>query len=148
MVEGVKGAIGRDRQLEPVAETVVLDLDGQRVLGRVPEQQDVDAVALAGGELAGSGGGCGAHEALLLVARGGHGITTSLTLVAVVRSATKNGSSASASSCEPASTVHQIAWPPERHEAKVDRWRSGLWCPLNEANTTPHSCGSWLWWSR
>ena len=56
----------------------------------------------------------------------GHGISTSLTLVTVVRSATKNGSSASASCSVAASTVHQIACPPERQEASVRWWRSGL----------------------
>jgi len=40
------------------------------------------------------------------------------------------------------STDHQIACPPERHEASVVWWRSGLTWPLKEAYTTPHSCGS------
>src|SRR5204863_3594921 len=83
VVEGVECAVRRDRELEPVAETGVLDLDGERVLGRVPEQLDDDSVALAGGELAGLGG----HGS-----SSGHGMSTSLTRVAVVRSATKNGS--------------------------------------------------------
>ncbi len=39
-----------------------------------------------------------------------------------------------------ASTVHQISWPPERHEATVVWWRSGLSWPLKAANTTPQSC--------
>jgi hypothetical protein len=77
----------------------------------------------------------------------GHGISTSLTWLTVVRSATYWGTSASAASSLSASTVHQIACPPERHDENVDRWRSGLACPLKEANTTPHSCGWWRCWS-
>jgi hypothetical protein len=55
-----------------------------------------------------------------------HGIATSVTSIAVERSATKNGSSSRASSAEGAWTSHQIACPPERQEAKVALWRSGL----------------------
>ena len=58
------------------------------------------------------------------------------------------GAARSASASVSASTVHQIACPPERHEARVGRWRSGLSCPLNEAKTAPHSRGSWRCWSR
>jgi hypothetical protein len=39
--------------LEAVSDTGVLDRDGERVLVWVPEQQDVDAVALAVGEFTG-----------------------------------------------------------------------------------------------
>ena len=53
VVEGIEGTVGRDRDLELISDTRVLDRDGERVLDRVPEQQDVDAVAVAGGELAG-----------------------------------------------------------------------------------------------
>ncbi len=52
VVEGVEGAVGRDRELEAVSDAGVLDRDGERVLARVPEQQHLDAVALARGELA------------------------------------------------------------------------------------------------
>src|SRR5262249_44985454 len=50
-----------------------------------------------------------------------HGMRTSVTCVTEVRSATKKGSSASASCSLSASTVHQISCPPERHEASVAR---------------------------
>jgi hypothetical protein len=60
VVEGIEGAVGRDLEVEAISETGVLDRDGERVLGRVPEQEDVDAVALAGGKLAGLPCG-GAH---------------------------------------------------------------------------------------
>jgi hypothetical protein len=53
VVEGIEGALGRDRDLEATADTGVFDRHGYGVLVRVPEQQDVDAVGLAGGELAG-----------------------------------------------------------------------------------------------
>ena len=53
VVEGVEGTVGRNRDLELIAGAGVLDRDGQSVLVRVPEQQDVDAVALARGEFAG-----------------------------------------------------------------------------------------------
>src|SRR5882724_4117469 len=99
----------------------------------------------------------GFHDQLLLFAvgwlagprpalcAGGHGISTSLTRVAVVRSATKKGSNARASLSDSASTVHQSAWPPEPHEPIVVSWRSGLSWPLNEVKTTPHSFASWRW---
>ena len=90
MVEGVEGALGRDRELESLADPGVLDRDGHGVLARVLEQQHVDAVVVAGGELAGLG--CrGAHGSSFSIGRGelhGHGICTSFTRVAVVRSAT------------------------------------------------------------
>ena len=53
VVEGVERTIGRDRQPEAISGTGVLDRDGERVLDWVPEQEDVDAVALAGGKFAG-----------------------------------------------------------------------------------------------
>src|SRR6185436_8320670 len=46
-----------------------------------------------------------------------------------------------------ASTVHQIACPPERQDARTTWCRSGLACPLNEANAARHSCGS-CWWCK
>src|SRR5215210_9384642 len=63
VVEGIKGAgaRGRDRELKAVSEPRVLDRDGERLRVWVPEQQDVDAVALAGGELA-SLRRCRAHD--------------------------------------------------------------------------------------
>jgi hypothetical protein len=45
VVEGVEGAVRGDRDLEAISETRVVDRDGQRVLGRVPEQEDVCYVA-------------------------------------------------------------------------------------------------------
>src|SRR3954470_17708435 len=51
--------------------------------------------------------------------RGAHGILTSVTSTAVERSATKNGRSSRASSGEAASTSHQIACSPQRHEARA-----------------------------
>src|SRR4029450_13453890 len=57
--EGVECALGRDGELESVADPGVLDLDGEGVLARVPEQEDVDSVALAGRELASLVGGAG-----------------------------------------------------------------------------------------
>src|SRR3990172_7251777 len=90
VVEGVEGAVGRDRELEAISDPGVLDREGERVLVWVPEQEDVDAVALAGGELAGLRC-CGAHGSSFSFGRGewarGHGISTSLTAVAVGRSA-------------------------------------------------------------
>src|SRR5262245_22922779 len=53
VVEGVECELGRDGELEAVADAVVPDLDGQRVLAWVPEKEDVDSVALPGCELAG-----------------------------------------------------------------------------------------------
>src|SRR5690242_12891867 len=91
VLEGVECVLRRDRELEAVAGADVLDRNGHPVLTRVPEQQNVDAVALAFGELAGLGW-CGAHSSSLSLGRGGakpgHGMSTSDTLVAVVRSAT------------------------------------------------------------
>src|SRR6266511_5994006 len=81
VVEGIEGAVGRDRKVEAISDASVLDRDGQPVLARVPEQHDVDAVAVAGGELAGLRC-CGAHGSSC------HGMSTSLTLVAEVRFAT------------------------------------------------------------
>src|SRR4051812_41573422 len=81
VVKDVERAFGRNRELKAISVASVLDRDGQPVLERVPEQQDVDAVAVAGGEFAGlrcrraHGSSC-------------HGMSTSFTLVAVVRSAT------------------------------------------------------------
>ena len=51
MVEGVQRAVRSDRELEAVAAAVVLDRDRERVVERVPEQPDVEAVAVAGREL-------------------------------------------------------------------------------------------------
>jgi hypothetical protein len=45
VVEGIECTLGRDRELEAVADTRVLDRHGHGVLDRVPEQSDVDAVA-------------------------------------------------------------------------------------------------------
>jgi hypothetical protein len=72
---------------------------------------------------------------------------TASTRAAVVRCATKNGSSASASLSDAASTVHQIAWPLDRHEASAGACRSGLSWPRKAAKATPHSEASWTWWS-
>jgi len=81
VVEGVEGSVRSNRDLEVVSTAVVLDGDRDCVRSRVPEQQDVDAAALARCELEGVRG-CGAHVSSC------HGMSTSLTLVAVVRSAT------------------------------------------------------------
>ncbi len=78
MVEGVEGAVGRDGELEAVADAGVLDRDGDGVLARVPEQEDVEAVALAGGELA-------SRVSAVRVVMGSR---PPVQLVAVVRSAT------------------------------------------------------------
>src|SRR4029079_16783620 len=72
---------------------------------------------------------------------GSYGTTTSSTRVAVVRWATNEGRSASASGPLSASTVHQTSWPPCRHDAAVALCRSGLWCPRKAANAAPQSCG-------
>jgi hypothetical protein len=53
VVEGVEGPVGCDRELEAISDPLVLDRHGEGVLIRIPEQQDVDPVALAGGEFAG-----------------------------------------------------------------------------------------------
>src|SRR5918997_434372 len=57
VVEGVERTARRDRHLEASSDACVLDRDRHRVHVRVPEQEDADTVALAGGELAGGGGG-------------------------------------------------------------------------------------------
>src|SRR4051794_31156903 len=80
--------------------------------------------------------------------RGAHGILTCVTSTAVERSATKNGRSSRASSGEAASTSHQIACSPQRHEARAPLRRSGLRSPLKEATATPPSSARWRWWSR
>ena len=46
-------AVRRDREVEAISDAGVLDRDRERVLVWVPEQGDVDAVAVAVGELAG-----------------------------------------------------------------------------------------------
>jgi hypothetical protein len=86
VVEGIEGTVRSDRESEAISDTGVLDGHGEAVLARVPEQPDVDAVAIADGEFAGLRC-CGAHGSSFSFRRG-HGICTSLTLVAVVRSAT------------------------------------------------------------
>jgi hypothetical protein len=53
VIEGVEGAVGRDRELEAISDQLVLDRHGDRVLTRISEQQDADPVALADGEFAG-----------------------------------------------------------------------------------------------
>src|SRR5207244_1182472 len=141
VVEGIEGTLRRDREVEAISCAGVLDREGERVLAGVPEQGDVDAVAVAGGEFADIRC-CGAHGSSC------HGMSTSVTVVAVVRAATYGGSSPSASVSVAVSTVHQIACPPDRHDASVGWRRDGLSCPLKEAKTTPHSCGSWWWWSK
>ena len=65
--------------------------------------------------------------------------------VTLVRTETKNGSNASASSSLSASTRHQMACPPVRQEAIVGCRRSELSWPRNEAKTTPHSSASCRW---
>src|ERR687896_639114 len=52
VVEGIEGAVRLDRELEAVSKAGVLDRDRERVLGRMPEQRNVDAVAFAGGQFA------------------------------------------------------------------------------------------------
>jgi len=53
VVEGIEGAVTGDREVEAISDARVLDRDRESVLVWVPEQGDVDAVAVAGGELAG-----------------------------------------------------------------------------------------------
>jgi hypothetical protein len=60
VVEGVEGVVGRDRDPEAISGARVFDRHGQSVLVRVPEQDHMDAVALADGELA-RRWCCGAH---------------------------------------------------------------------------------------
>jgi hypothetical protein len=60
VVEGIESTVRGDGDLEAISETGVLDRNGERVLRRVPEQEDVNAVTLAGGEFAGLPC-CGAH---------------------------------------------------------------------------------------
>src|SRR5262245_34260500 len=56
VVEGIECALGLDDELEAVSDPGVLDLDGECVLAGVPEQEDVESVALAGRELTCVGG--------------------------------------------------------------------------------------------
>jgi hypothetical protein len=75
VVEGIEGAIRRDRELEAISDTRVLDRNGYRVVARVPEQPDVDAVALANGKFPGL---CGESHDSSFSGReraGGHGIS-------------------------------------------------------------------------
>jgi hypothetical protein len=53
VVEGIEGVVRRDWEVEAISDAGVLDRDRERVLVWVPEQGDVDAVAVAGGELSG-----------------------------------------------------------------------------------------------
>jgi hypothetical protein len=48
--EGVKSAAAVDADLEAVSAARVLDRDGKRVIARVPEQQDMHAVAFPGSQ--------------------------------------------------------------------------------------------------
>src|SRR6266542_3722346 len=88
--EGIEGAVARDHELEAVSGSRVLDRDGQLVLARVPEQQDVQAVVLSGGEFPRIRWR-GTHGSSFWFERGccdpDHGISTSLTRATVVRSA-------------------------------------------------------------
>src|SRR3954451_19262669 len=88
--------------------------------------------------------GAGDHDDVVVL----HGMWTARISVTVDRSATKNGSGASAWSGPGASTSHQMSWPPDRHDATVVAWRSGLGWPLKAANATPQWPGAWWWWSR
>src|SRR6266536_205818 len=99
-VEGLEGSVARDCELELVACARVGDGERHGVLARVPEQDDLDAVALAAGELAsvildrrgpqfahgssvgGRGedcGGLGLRHSLLL-SRAGHSTGLTLTM--------------------------------------------------------------------
>jgi len=55
VVEGVERTVGRDRELETISNPIVLDGHGESVLAGMPEQQDLDAVAFAGGKFPGWG---------------------------------------------------------------------------------------------
>ena len=70
MVEGVEGVLTPDCELEAMLGACALDRDGYGVLTRVPEEDDANAVTLAEREFT------------------RHGISTSLTRLTVVRSAT------------------------------------------------------------
>jgi hypothetical protein len=72
VVERVGRTLARDHEFESVTGARVLGSDGG-VLARVPEQENADAVTLAGRKLAD---------------RDAHGISTSLTRETEVRSAT------------------------------------------------------------
>src|SRR5262249_46469967 len=65
-VEGGECAPGRNGEVGAVAVPDVVDLDGECVLAPVPEQEDVDSVALPGCEFAGVVGGAG-HLVFLLL---------------------------------------------------------------------------------
>src|SRR5436190_3996316 len=89
VVEGVEGAVRGDREAKAIA-AAALDRHGHGVLARMPEQPHRDAVVFASSELAGRC--CGGHGSSFGFGHddlaAGHGICTSVTLVAVVRSAT------------------------------------------------------------
>src|SRR5262245_10472310 len=87
VVEGLEGTVGRDLELEVVAEVLVFDGDRYGVLARVPEQEDANAIRLTLGELTGLGGRRGHHSSFRRGPRG-HGISTSFTCATVVRAAT------------------------------------------------------------
>jgi hypothetical protein len=82
VVEGVEGAVGSDRDLGSRLHGGVLDRDGKRVLARVPEQR----TWMPSFSRAASSRVCGVMRGFIVSSC--HGISTSLTLVAVVRSAT------------------------------------------------------------
>jgi hypothetical protein len=51
VVEGIQRVAAVDDEFEALSRARVLDRDGQRVVTRVPEEQNVHAVALAGSQL-------------------------------------------------------------------------------------------------
>ena len=97
-------------QLARAGVELLLDRRQRDVQDRVVDGDDQQAQRQHDERLPAAGvGGVGADIGSSL---GFMGSATSVTLVAVERSATKNGSSASASASVAASTAHQIAWPP------------------------------------
>src|SRR6476620_9383140 len=109
---------------EPVVRLLTLD---ERVAAARLEHMNVNRLD------AERRAGPGEHARAIHALEGRHGIETSSTRLARVRSATYRGSSRNASSSVAASTIHQISWPPARHDATVVRRRSELVWPLNDA---------------
>src|SRR6478672_9339044 len=132
----VARAVG-ERDVEPLLEQAAEDANDEPVVGLLALDERVAATSLENVNVdrldAERRAGPGEHARAIHALEGRHGIETSSTRLARVRSATYRGSSRNASSSVAASTIHQISWPPARHDATVVRRRSELVWPLNDA---------------
>jgi hypothetical protein len=132
----VAKAVG-ERGIEPLLEQAAKDPNDEPVEGLLAPDEGVAAASLEHVNVdcpdAERRAGPGEHARAIHALEGRHGIETSSTRLARVRTATYRGSSRNASRSVAASTIHQISWPPARHDATVVRRRSELVWPLNDA---------------